>query len=352
MLYLMRVLAMMFRINLIVFILSFNTFIGATSVKANCLMFGENERLSNYCLLESIKGKVIDQNTANIVVQKLMQEGYLGGLKVPATTYNVYPDIAYSNNINGGNPDKPLIVGNLAFEGEPDHVAKEGAVLSLNLRSSARKTYGEGRYVNAFVSGAFFISPKHNLTYTNARLGICSKNRVTGNIYFDACAVEGTQKKDITKSTDKSVTASVSRLSTLDGLGFVEGKIGVTHLVTDDYSQNQALLSLDTIHYKNLYSSLTMKFGEALHEQLAMKRGISVALSSFVYGKKYSLRLSHEYSNGGMLLGVSRSDKTNKASVTMNISAATQITVGLTKVESSIDYFNQMYPSISLTHAW
>jgi len=117
---------MMLRINLIVFILSFTTFIGATSVKANCLMFGENERLSNYCLLESIKGKLVDQTTANIVVQKLMQEGYLGGLKTPATTFNVYPDIAYSNNINGGNPDKPLIVGNLEFEGEPDLVAKEG----------------------------------------------------------------------------------------------------------------------------------------------------------------------------------------------------------------------------------
>ncbi len=82
----------MFRLNLIVFILSFTTFIGATSVKANCLMFGENERLSNYCLLESIKGKLIDQSTANIVVHKLTQEGYLGGLNKPATTFNFYPD--------------------------------------------------------------------------------------------------------------------------------------------------------------------------------------------------------------------------------------------------------------------
>ena len=348
----MRVLAVMFRINLIVFILSFTTFIGATSVKANCLMFGENERLSNYCLLESVKGKLIDQSTADIVVQKLTQEGYLGGLNKPATTFNFYPDIAYSNNINGGNPDKPLIVGNLEFEGQPDLVAKEGVVLSLNLNGTSRSTYGEGRYVNAFVSGAFFISPKHNLTYTNARLTICSKNRVTGNIYFDACAVEGTQKKDITKSTDKSVTASVSRLSNVDGLGFVEGKIGVTHLVADDYRQNQALLSLDTIHKDNLYSNITIKFGEALHEQLAMKRGISLALSSFLYGKKYSLYLSHEYNSGGMLLGVSRSDKTNNVAITTNISAAMQISVGLKQVKSSIDYFNQMYPSISLTHAW
>lgn len=173
---------MMFRINLIVFILSFTTFIGATSVKANCLMFGENERLSNYCLLESIKGKLIDQSTANIVVHKLTQEGYLGGLNKPATTFNFYPDIAYSNNINGGNPDKPLIIGNLKFEGEPNLVAKKGAVLSLNLRSSARKTYGVGRYINAFVSGAFLISPEHSLSYTNARLGICSKNRIIWSI--------------------------------------------------------------------------------------------------------------------------------------------------------------------------
>ena len=136
-------------------------------------------------------------------------------------------------------------------------MAKEGAVLSLNLNGSA-KPYGEGRYVNAFVSGAYFISPKHNLTYTNATLGICTKNKITRNIYYDACAVECIQKKDLTTDTDKSVTTSVSRLRTLDGFGVVEGKIGVTHLVTDDYCQNQVLLSLDTIHYKNLYSRLTI----------------------------------------------------------------------------------------------
>ena len=101
---------MMLRINLIVFILSFTTFIGATSVKAKCLMFGENERLSNYCLLESIKGKLVDQTTANIVVQKLMQEGYLGGLKVPAIKLEFLQKLRYSKNINGSNPDKPLIL--------------------------------------------------------------------------------------------------------------------------------------------------------------------------------------------------------------------------------------------------
>lgn len=348
----MRVIALMLRITPIVFILSFSSLITVTPAKANCLILNENERLSNYCLLENIKGKLVDKNTANIVAHKLTQEGYLNGLQALKKSVNLYPDISYSNNINGGNPDKPLILGDLEFEGEPDLITKAGVVLGINLNGSARKTYGEGRYINAFATGALFISPSHNLSYTNARLGMCSKNKIIRNFYFDACAVEATQKKDITKSKDKSVTASISKLSSIDRLGFIEGKIGVSHLITNDYSQNQVFLSLDTIHHKNLYSSLAIKFGEALPEQLAMKRGINLTLSSIFSGRKYSLGLAHEENNGGMLLGVSRSDKTYKASITTNISAATQISAGLTKVESSIDYFNQVYPNISLTHNW
>ena len=78
-----------------------------------------------------------------------------------------------------------------------------------------------------------------------------------------------------------------------------------------------------------------------MNDGIAIRRGIGVVLPCFVYDKKYSLRLFHEYSNGGMLLGVSANNKTNKASFTTNIFAITQITVGLTKVESLMDYFNQ-----------
>ena len=343
---------MMIRISTIVLALIFTTFISVTSAKANCLKFGANERLSNYCLLESIKGKFVDKNTANVVAQRLIREGYLGGLRVPATSINFHPDIAYSNDINGGNPDKTLILGDLEFEGEPDMVSKSGTVLGLNLNGSARQTYGEGRYINAFVTGAFFISPRHNLSYTDTRLGLCSQNKIKSNFHFDACAVEASQKKEITKSKDKFVTASLSKLGRIDRLVFIEGKIGVTHLIMNDYSQNQVFLSLDTIHYENLFSSVAIKFGEALPEQLAMKRGINLTLASFLGGRKFSLDLAYEQSDGGMLLGVSRSDRTHKASVTTNVSANTQLGVGLTSVESSIDYFSQIYPNISLTVSW
>ena len=90
--------------------MSFTTFIGATSVRANCLILGENERPSNFCVLESVEGKIVDKNTAIIVNQRLMQEGYFGGLKVPAIKLEFLQKLRYSKNINGSNPDKPLIL--------------------------------------------------------------------------------------------------------------------------------------------------------------------------------------------------------------------------------------------------
>ncbi len=103
-------------------ILSLYFSVSGTFVSAGCVIFTENERLTNFCLLESFEGKVVDKNTAIFITQKLKREGYFGGLKKSHWSTNVYPEIDYSGNINGGNPDKPLILGELEFSGDPDFI--------------------------------------------------------------------------------------------------------------------------------------------------------------------------------------------------------------------------------------
>ena len=88
--------------------------IGAGTARANCLLFSnQNERLVNFCLLESVTGKLLDEPTTIFVSQRLKQEGYFGGLHEPLVRAHFFPTISYSNNINGGNPDRNLIVGGL-----------------------------------------------------------------------------------------------------------------------------------------------------------------------------------------------------------------------------------------------
>lgn len=95
-----------------------------------------------------------------------------------------------------------------------------------------------------------------------------------------------------------------------------------------------------------------MKFGAPVDGSLALKYGIGFELSGVVRNRKVTLNLDHEYSNGGRLLGVERDNKVTTVSLSTQLSRGTSITLGYKSSNSSIDYFDQYYPIISLTQKW
>ena len=323
-----------------------------TMAHASCLLFNENERLSNYCLLETVKGKVVDQKTAIIVSQKLKREGYFGGLENSEWSTRFYPDFDYSDNINGGNPDKPLIIGELEFEGDPELIKQEGVIGTVNFQGSNRATFGSGRYLQTNISAAYSYSPKRKNGFSNANLSSCYKHKLTTTNFLDLCASASHQNKEITEDTNKSLSLSMSKLRFDNNIGFSEGQIGIINLISDDYTQNQLTFSLHTIHKQNLYSALRLRFGNPVELITALNFGIDFNISRIMNGRKFSLNLSHELNDGGILFGENRSDITNKISLASNLNANTQIKLAYTSTNSSIDYFDQNYPTIKLTFNW
>ena len=338
----------MFRVfaNIIVLLLL------SSSAAANCLVFPQNERLSNYCILSKVDGKRVDAQTANVVIQRLQREGYFGGLSSPQFVTQVYPTFTYSNNINGGNPDKKLKLGNLEFDGEPELVAKQGVVGSLNFAASNRTTIDEGRYIDASASLSLSYSPEHALTYTNTNIRLCSKNKMNKDTHVDVCASTTSQNKDITRDQTDSLSASWGKMLYVEDLGFNEAKIGLKRVYNDDFEQNQLLLSVDTIHDRDLFTSLSIKFGAPVEGNLALNYGIGLGVSGVVKDRKVTLNLNHEYSDGGRLLGFERDDKVTTVSLSTQLRKGTSITLGYKASNSSIDYFDQHYPIISLTQEW
>ena len=338
----------MFRVfaNIIVLLLL------SSSAAANCLVFPQNERLSNYCILSKVDGKRVDAQTANVVIQRLQREGYFGGLSSPQFVTQVYPTFTYSNNINGGNPDKKLKLGNLEFDGEPELVAKQGVVGSLNFAASNRTTIDEGRYIDASASLSLSYSPEHALSYTNTNIRLCSKNKMSKDTHVDVCASTTSQNKDITRDQTDSLSASWGKMLYVEDLGFNEAKIGLKRVYNDDFEQNQLLLSVDTIHDRDLFTSLSIKFGAPVEGNLALNYGIGLGVSGVVKDRKVTLNLNHEYSDGGRLLGVERDDKVTTVSLSTQLRKGTSITLGYKASNSSIDYFDQHYPIISLTQEW
>ena len=319
---------------------------------ASCLLFNENERLSNFCLLKSVEGKVVDKNTAIIVTQKLKREGYFGGLENSDWSTSFYPGIDYSENVNGGNPDRSLVLGDLEFVGDPELIKQEGVITTLNMRVNNRSTLDAGKYFQTNLHGSYSYSPKHKNGFSTATLESCFTDKITSKSSIDICASSSMQKKEISENRDSRLSVYFGNLNFNKTIGFSEGKLGIMHLVSDEYSQNQFTLSWDTIHNKNLFSAINFRIGDPVRDQTALRYGLDINVSKIIMSRKINLRFSNEIHDGGLLFGIDRSDVINKFSIQTVINQNASIHFGYTSKNSNIDYFDERHPSLSLTFIW
>lgn len=315
----------------------------------NCFLTAENERLTNYCLLENTRGKLLNENTMKLVVGRLQSEGYFGGLARSVITGAIYPDLYYSNNINGGNPNKTLVLGDLVFSGDPNLIAKSGMVVGINYVGSFRKTYAVGRYIDGKASVSLAFLPKRKLSFNSRNATLCSKNMVHKNIYTDFCATTSKLDKEITTDETKTLSMAVSKLA-INKRGINEYKWSLIRRETHNYAQTQAHLTLNTIYNNNLATSLVLRIGQPIVDQLALKYGLEISASSMVFDRTWSFGVSHDYSDGGKLIGISCSDKTTNVAISTNLNKATKVSFGYSYRNSSIDYFDESFPTIRLTH--
>ena len=322
------------------------------NASASCLVFNQNERLSNYCLLETLKGKVVDQDTVNILTDRLKQEGYLGGLEKPNWSTNVSPTIDYSRNINGGNPDRALVIGGLEFQSDPEFLRQEGVITSVRITTTNRNTFGVGKYLHSSLSAAYSYSPEHDNGYTDASLNTCYKNQLAQTNFLDVCASGKFQKKEFSDDNSKSLSLHLSDLNYDDDLGTSQSRIGIIHFSNLSYSQNQIEFSWDLISKEKYFLSTSARFGDAVENETALKYGLVVNFSKILKNRKYIFSLVHEVGDGGELLGVARRDSTNKVTVQSSLNSKVIITAAYTATNSTIDYYDESYPSVYLTFNW
>ena len=329
------------------------SFLWSGVAQANCLMFSnQNERLVNFCLLESVTGKLLDERTAVLVSQRLKREGYFGGLRSPLVTANVLPTLSYSSNINGGNPDKNLVVGELEFEGDPALVAEEGIVFGVSVGGSLRNTYGEGRYLDASLATVLNWSPEYGTHYTTGRVAGCFKNKIKRSGYADFCFDGTEQKKDISSDRSKSISLNLGQLRFAQGFGFSDTSVGFKRNFHPGYHQKLVSLQWQTIHPKNVFASGRVRVGERVQNQMALKYGLDLRLSKTFAGRPITIDLGHERIDGGKLLGVDRADTVARISVSMPLNKMLSLSAGYQETRSSIAYFESKDPSINLTLVW
>lgn len=325
------------------------------SADASCLTALSNERLSNYCLVQRVNNRIASLRTAQVIDYRLKHEGYEQGLGLPGRAEQlsfqpyVTPILDYETDINGGNPNKPLQLGDITFNGDPNLVRKEGIVAGAGAGAYGRYLLGEGRYIDYGFGASYAHSFEHDIGIQRRFANVCSKNHISNWWYIDGCAGSSYVEKELTEDTRNTLSLTTSKLFTLAGDSHHQASFGVNRVYDEDYEQNQLTLGFQTIHSNGWHSSINAVFGESIDGEIATREAVSASLALPVRNRRFTISTSYSQADGAKLLGVARADETWSLSMSFNVYKNIDIGLGYTETDSTIDYFDVSTPTVSVS---
>ena len=328
-----------------------------TFASAACYTDGASGRLSNFCALDRIEGARVDVRSLQLIDYKLKLEGSERGLGFPtrvnanSVSKAIYPILSYSDNINGGNSPEPLVLGNLTFEGDEQLYRVDGFTAGLGVGLNGRYIYDDGRYLSYGANASYAYSPEHGIAISTTSANVCSVNHISNWWYVDACANTSHVRKDITDDTNSNISIAGSKVFTSGENTYSQVSLGVNRYFASAYTQNQVVMGLDTIHANGVYSAFDMTFGEAVENKLATRFSLSTQVTAQVANKPLTLSAVLSDADGGMLLGVERSERTYSVSMSYPLWRNFRASVGYRKTDSTIDYFDVRTPTFAIQFA-
>lgn len=337
-----------------IFITLFIALSSASSVFAGCVANSTNERLSNFCLAQTVARYGADLQTIHIVDERLKREGYDTGWGLPKLVdptqviYSFAPLLDYSTNINGGNPNRTLVLNGLEFEGDPRLVKKDGFLIGARLGLSARSIFGQGHYVDYSFYGSYQHSAEHSIGVLQYGGSACSKNDLGQLTYLDVCANLSSQKKDLADQHTKSIDAKISRLFRSKSGSFHELSVGLKRLELNSDAQSQMAFGLDTILANGSFLAVKAQLGEKIIDEMALRQAAYLSWGHILWNKPMSLSVGVSKSSGSSMIGVKRADNTRSIAVSYSVTPRISLILGYEVTDSSIDYFDNESPKIGI----
>lgn len=320
----------------------------AASAAAGCFSDNLTTRMSAFCLTERSQGESLSVLDARVIDFALKREGYEQGIGFPgsvestAAGLQIKPELQYHPNINAGNPDTPLVVGDLEFTGDPEKIRKSGVLLGLRLSAYGRHIYGPGRYLELGAGLSHNYSPEHQITLVRSFVSACSKNHVRAHWYLDICGSSIAQRRELASDRESEFAVSASRIIEASGQGVHNIKIGLERFFDNgEYAQNRGRLEWSFLSRGDTFVGMDFVVGEPVDGKLTLQNGGQIVLGTTLGERSVTGSVEVARYTGGALLGVEREDDLVTASISYELSENISVVASYQYRDSSIAYFNE-----------
>jgi hypothetical protein len=192
------------RICFLSWLVGLSFYLSSASGLSACAIAGKNERLLTHCLLHASINKHVEPATAFLLNNKLRRNAQPGIANLPVAGRSLQrfwaPVISYSYNINDGNPNGPLILGDMVFQGKVDRVKKAGVLIEAGAGMRDRYFPHAGAYFDYAVNAHYAHSPQHKIGIASLSADACLVKSLRNWRYVDLCTRVDRVQKDLSET--------------------------------------------------------------------------------------------------------------------------------------------------------
>ena len=323
---------------------------------ASACVSSDDEELQTFCFINELEHKPISRETAAAIDKRLKLQGYQNGIglgfnKQPdLTKFNVGATINFDDNINGGNPEGPLKIGNLIFQTDPNLYQKSGFLIGSHVNLDHRHILSEGKYITFNSRISLHHNTEHDLMINSQQVSVCSKSHIKNWWYIDACGSHKKINKKLSDSSTSDFSIHTKKLFQNNIGTYSALQAGISRLQTDTYNQNQLEIEYQTVNDFGTSFGVMFKLGADVQDTLALENSFEMSHTKLFKDKPIKIAFGSTAYGGSRIFGAHRSDLIQTISLSMPLTKRFVINVGASKTNSSIDYYDSVNPTISFQY--
>jgi len=260
------------------------------------------------------------------------------------------PTLRFSENINGGLPNGTLEVAGLSFSPSQDQIRESGWLLGIELGAYGNYSLGRGSYLDFQANASTQRAADHDLNVNRFAVGVCGHFHAGNWRYVDICGNRRIEEKDLSTERLTEASAGLSQLWSSGGLSYRLS--GAVSLSSSQSGESDTGLSIE--------SEFVSFDGHSGGIQLELRNGSSptdghdyrakVWLGGNLSAIPFQAFAEFSSTYEGEILNVDRVDRAIQLGVAYVPRPNWIISLGATRVESSIDYFSTTSPFFSLRY--
>jgi hypothetical protein len=306
-------------------------------------------RLELRCRLALAGGRSIGGAEFAALAGLARAQGRIDGLADPPRLRPfATPILRHESDINGGNPARPLILGNLVFTGDPARARRAGVVAGAEIGLSLRHAHPPGLRLGLLAAWSGVTDGAGGPGIRTVRVQGCAERDLLRGWFAEGCAEIQRSLREFARSDTRATTLRLGRVFTTRGGIHAEASGAAARMRLDFAGQNRLIGRFDMILPAGWHGGVQVMAGSAMPERHAVRREGVVRLRLPVGARWVQLEASVAAASGSNYVGIARTETILGATLTVPLGGMLRLSAGYWRTRASIDYFATEGPAVAL----